>query len=40
LLLHEKPTPFALLGFAFMLCGMIVTQWEVIRGKKEPPTGQ
>jgi drug/metabolite transporter (DMT)-like permease len=32
-LLHEKPTPFALLGFAFMLCGMIVTQWEVIRGK-------
>jgi drug/metabolite transporter (DMT)-like permease len=34
LLLHEKPTPFALLGFAFMLCGMIVTQWEVIRGKK------
>jgi len=35
-LLHETPTPFALLGFALMLCGMIVTQWEVIRGKRKP----
>jgi drug/metabolite transporter (DMT)-like permease len=40
LLLGEEPAPFALLGFAFMLCGMIVTQWEVIRGKKEAPPGQ
>jgi drug/metabolite transporter (DMT)-like permease len=36
-LLHETPTPFALLGFALMLCGMIVTQWDVIRGKRRLP---
>ncbi|MDR2470727.1 MAG: DMT family transporter [Treponema sp.] len=30
LLQNEKPGPFTLLGFAFMLCAMLVTQWDVI----------
>ncbi|MDR2767497.1 MAG: DMT family transporter [Treponema sp.] len=34
LLRNERPTPFTFLGFAFMLGGMIVTQWDVIRGKQ------
>jgi drug/metabolite transporter (DMT)-like permease len=33
LLRSEHPTSFTFLGFAFMLGGMIVTQWDVIRGK-------
>ncbi|MDR0599426.1 MAG: DMT family transporter [Treponema sp.] len=33
LLKGEKPGPFTLLGFAFMLCAMVVTQWDVIRPK-------
>jgi drug/metabolite transporter (DMT)-like permease len=32
IILKEKPGAFTLLGFALMLCGMIVTQWEVIAG--------
>lgn len=35
LLLSEKIGPWSLLGFAFMLAGMLATQWEVI--KKEKP---
>ncbi|MDR1930230.1 MAG: DMT family transporter [Treponema sp.] len=30
----ERLTPFSLAGFALMLCGMIITQWEMIWGKK------
>jgi len=33
LLRNEKPGPFTLLGFAFMLIGMFTTQWDVI-GRK------
>jgi drug/metabolite transporter (DMT)-like permease len=32
IILGEKPGPFTILGFALMLCGMIITQWEVIAG--------
>jgi drug/metabolite transporter (DMT)-like permease len=32
-LLGEKPGTFTLLGSALMLAGMLITQWEVIRGK-------
>jgi len=35
LLLSEKVGPWSLLGFAFMLAGMLATQWEVV--KKEKP---
>jgi drug/metabolite transporter (DMT)-like permease len=34
LLRSEKPGPFTLLGFAFMLAAMLITQWDVIFGKK------
>jgi drug/metabolite transporter (DMT)-like permease len=34
LLLSEKIGPWTLLGFTLMLSGMLVTQWEVIRGKR------
>jgi drug/metabolite transporter (DMT)-like permease len=34
LLRDEKPGPFTLLGFAFMLSAMLITQWDVIFGKK------
>jgi drug/metabolite transporter (DMT)-like permease len=34
LLLKEEPGPFALLGFVFMLCAMLITQWDVIFAKK------
>ncbi|MCL2879129.1 MAG: DMT family transporter [Treponema sp.] len=37
LLLGEKTGPRTLLGFAFMLIGMLVTQWEVIAKKTNPP---
>ena len=33
LLRNEKPGPFTLLGFAFMLLAMFITQWDVI-GRK------
>jgi len=33
LLRNEKPGPFTLLGFAFMLIGMFATQWDVIARK-------
>jgi drug/metabolite transporter (DMT)-like permease len=36
LLLKEEPGPFALLGFAFMLGAMLITQWDVIFAKKKP----
>jgi drug/metabolite transporter (DMT)-like permease len=32
LFLGEKPGAFALLGFALMLCGMLISQWDVIAG--------
>ncbi|MDR1900456.1 MAG: DMT family transporter [Treponema sp.] len=32
ILLGEKPGAFTILGFVLMLCGMIITQWEVIAG--------
>ncbi|MDR2701416.1 MAG: DMT family transporter [Spirochaetaceae bacterium] len=32
LLRNEKPGPFTLLGFGFMLFAMFITQWDVIRG--------
>jgi drug/metabolite transporter (DMT)-like permease len=35
LLRNEKPGPFTLLGFAFMLCAMFITQWDVIRPGRE-----
>jgi drug/metabolite transporter (DMT)-like permease len=31
-ILGEQPGAFTILGFALMLCGMIITQWEVIAG--------
>lgn len=34
LLREEKPGPFTLLGFAFMLGAMLITQWDVIFAKK------
>jgi len=34
LLRGEKPGPFTLLGFGFMLLAMFITQWDVIRPKK------
>jgi drug/metabolite transporter (DMT)-like permease len=34
LLLGEKISPWTLLGFILMLTGMLVTQWEVIAGRK------
>jgi len=36
LLRGEKPGPFTLLGFAFMLSAMLITQWDVIRPRREP----
>jgi drug/metabolite transporter (DMT)-like permease len=38
ILKNEKPGPFTLLGFAFMLCAMIITQWDVIRPGKSVPS--
>ncbi|GHV84732.1 permease [Spirochaetia bacterium] len=38
LLRNEKPGSFTLLGFGFMLCAMLITQWDVIRpsaGRKD-----
>ncbi|MDR1144036.1 MAG: DMT family transporter [Spirochaetaceae bacterium] len=35
LLRDEKPGPFTLLGFAFMLCAMVITQWDVIGPTRE-----
>jgi drug/metabolite transporter (DMT)-like permease len=32
IILEEQPGAFTILGFALMLCGMIITQWEVIAG--------
>jgi drug/metabolite transporter (DMT)-like permease len=34
LLRGEKPGPYSLLGFAFMLAGMLITQWDVIARRK------
>jgi len=34
LLLSEKVGAWAMLGFAFMLAGMLATQWEVVRKEK------
>jgi drug/metabolite transporter (DMT)-like permease len=34
LILSEPLGPWTLLGFACMLCGMIITQWDVIRSEK------
>ena len=34
LLLSEKIGPWTLAGFTLMLAGMLVTQWELIRGKR------
>ncbi|MDR0403724.1 MAG: DMT family transporter [Treponema sp.] len=34
LLLNEKPGAFTLLGFAFMLGAMLITQWDVIFAKR------
>jgi drug/metabolite transporter (DMT)-like permease len=31
IILHDKPGAWTLLGFALMLCGMIVSQWELFR---------
>jgi drug/metabolite transporter (DMT)-like permease len=35
LIFHEIPGIRALLGAALMLCGMLVTQWDLIRGNRE-----
>jgi drug/metabolite transporter (DMT)-like permease len=35
LLRNEKPGPFTLLGFGFMLLAMFVTQWDVIGRRKK-----
>jgi drug/metabolite transporter (DMT)-like permease len=32
ILLGEKPGAFTILGFILMLCGMIITQWELVTG--------
>jgi drug/metabolite transporter (DMT)-like permease len=32
ILLREKPGAFTFLGFGLMLCGMLISQWEVIAG--------
>ncbi|MDR1618452.1 MAG: DMT family transporter [Treponema sp.] len=32
IILEEQPGAFTILGFVLMLCGMIITQWEVIAG--------
>jgi drug/metabolite transporter (DMT)-like permease len=37
LIFHEIPGIRALLGAVLMLCGMLVTQWELIRGKGMGP---
>jgi drug/metabolite transporter (DMT)-like permease len=34
IILGEKPGAFTFLGFGFMLCGMLISQWEVIAGGK------
>jgi drug/metabolite transporter (DMT)-like permease len=34
IILSEPLGPWTLLGFALMFCGMLTTQWEVIRGNK------
>jgi drug/metabolite transporter (DMT)-like permease len=34
LLLDEEPGPFTLVGFAFMLGAMLITQWDVMFAKK------
>ncbi|GMO59775.1 MAG: DMT family transporter [Termitinemataceae bacterium] len=34
ILINEIPANAALVGFALMLCGMLATQWDVIRGNK------
>jgi drug/metabolite transporter (DMT)-like permease len=39
LLRKEQPGPFTLLGFAFMLCAMFITQWDVIRPDKSNVPG-
>ncbi|MDR2185486.1 MAG: DMT family transporter [Treponema sp.] len=43
IILGEKPGVFTILGSVLMLCGMLITQWEVIRGKSqgrpEPASG-
>ncbi|MDR1785860.1 MAG: DMT family transporter [Spirochaetaceae bacterium] len=33
LLRGEQPGPYTLLGFGFMLAGMLITQWDVIRSR-------
>jgi drug/metabolite transporter (DMT)-like permease len=35
IILSEKPGAFTILGFILMLCGMLITQWEIIRGKPQ-----
>ncbi|MDR1374965.1 MAG: DMT family transporter [Treponema sp.] len=35
IILDEKPGAFTVLGSALMLCGALITQWEVIRGKPQ-----
>ena len=37
LLLHEPAGPRIILGFALMLLGMIVSQWELLRNRAERP---
>jgi drug/metabolite transporter (DMT)-like permease len=37
LLLSEPLGPWTLLGFALMLCGMLITQWDVIAGRGRLP---
>jgi drug/metabolite transporter (DMT)-like permease len=32
IILGEKPGTFTILGFVLMLCGMIITQWEMMAG--------
>jgi drug/metabolite transporter (DMT)-like permease len=43
IILNEKPGAFTILGFVLMLCGTLITQWEVVRGKPrdgaEPAAG-
>jgi drug/metabolite transporter (DMT)-like permease len=34
IILSEPLGPWTLLGFALMFCGMLTTQWEVVRGNK------
>jgi drug/metabolite transporter (DMT)-like permease len=35
IILGEEPGAFTILGFILMLCGMLITQWEVIREKPQ-----